>query len=224
MKEEVKEQLINYLLNFYYLLINEKEIKNILDDHKELANIDNENFKKQLCAIVYNYLNGCSFTSLLSFYANIFGLKGNEFYGILYQSVNEVSGKNLTLQDEEFYEILMTENILYPTTFYYEFFSFEETDFMLIKKLYELNSNISNKYNEILAARKEIIEYEELIALARNSSEKSSYEEEKADAKRRKDKLEAEILNLDENIASLAIEISERRKGTVGIGRVRKED
>lgn len=219
MKEEVKAQLINYLLNFDYLLKNEEEIKNFLAEYKELVDSDSKDSKEKLYTIMYNYLNGCSLASLFSFYANIFDLNDNAFRVILCQSVNEVSGKNLSFQDEEFYEILMTENILYPTTFFYEFFSFEEDDFMLIKKLYKLNNDVRDKYNVILAKRTEIIEYEEMIACANNSSEKSAYEEERADAKRRKDKLEKEILTLDEAVANIAIEITERRRGASRIGR-----
>lgn len=224
MKEEVKAQLINYLLNFDYLLKNEEEIKNFLAEYKELVDSDSKDSKEKLYTIMYNYLNSCSLTSLFSFYANIFDLNDNAFRAILSQSVNEISGKNLSLQDEEFYEILMTENILYPTTFCYEFFSFEETDFMLIKALYKVNNDISNKYKEIVEKRAEIIEYEEMIERANNSSEKSAYEEERADAKRRKDKLENEMLMLDKSIANIAIEISERRTGVSGVSRARKDD
>lgn len=224
MKEEVKAQLINYLLNFDYLLKNEEEIKKILAEYKELVDSDNKDSREKLYTIMYNYLNSCSLTSLFSFYAKIFDLKDNDFYAILCQSVNEISGKNLSLQDEEFYEILMTENILYPTTFCYEFFSFEETDFMLIKALYKINNDISIKYKEIVEKRAEIIEYEEMIERANNSSEKSAYEEERADAKRRKNKLENEMLMLDKSVANIAIEISERRIGVSGVSRARKED
>lgn len=227
MKKEVKSQLINYLLNFSYLFVANDDIRNVF----ELVNFENSSIEnifkflkeydeykdfdqKQIRELLNNYFCDCNLTELFSCFAAILGATEQAFYSNLIQTVNSFSERELSLQDEEFYEILLTNNILYPTTFCYEFYSFEEHDFQLLNQLYQLNKKMSKKYQEVINVRKELNEYDNMIQNATKSWEKSEYEQDRADIKRSLVRLETDMLELDKKIANISLEISEKRQAT----------
>lgn len=236
MKKEVKLQLINYLLCFSYLFVANDDIKTVfvnvdfenssienifsfLKEHDEYVESDLKKIKELLSIYFYN----CNLIDLFSCYSAILGLAEQTFHGILKQTVNSFSERELSLQDEEFYEILLTNNVLHPTTFCYEFYSFEEHDFQLLNQLYLLNKNMGKKYQEVIRTRSELAEYDMMIANATKSWERSEYENDRSDIKRSLSGLEAEMLDLDKKIADVSLEMSDKRQA-ISRNRTKKDN
>lgn len=225
MKKEVKLQIVNYLLNFSYLFMPNDDIKDIFVNvdfdnpsiktiFKFLKDCDgyNEFNENQIKELLNDYFDNCNLTELFSCYSAILGITEKSFYNILLQTVNSFSEREIVLQDEEFYEILLSNNILYPTTFCYEFYSFEEHDFQLLNQLYRLNKNMAKKYQEVAITRSELDEYDMMIENVIKSWERTEYENERSDIKRHLNKLETEMLELDKKITGISLEISDRRQ------------